>query len=494
VIRQFLTCSTISLSCLWSAGLLVAQGSAVPKNPDQVRLNRAPVSDAVLTVHLPVPEGRTLPNGLRVLVLSDHSAPVVSLTLSVNGAGPLLEPEGQAGVAGLTSSAMRVGTTSRSSKQLSEAIDTLGAHIETTAPLASSVALVTAGGLSENFGSWFDLFADVVLHPSVDPNEYSSLQQRSIAGLEQRRVNPNQIATERMFGDLYKGYPAEHYRPSAAQLAAVTREQILAWHGERYVPQNSILAIAGDISANQAFALAQKKFGTWQKTDLQPVVPIVSSEEKKVSEDTVTLVERPNSVQTTLAIGKIGISRVDPDYFPLLVGNAILGGGTSGRLFSNLREQHGYTYGAYSSLSPSDYAGPFIASADVRNAVTEAALTEFLKEIKRMATEKVSADDLRRAKRSIVAGFALSLESPATLLNQAITRERYHFPADYWNTFPAHINAVTADDIERVSGARLSPGQMHIVAVGGADLVPVLQHFGRVQQFDANGHLIPSKP
>jgi zinc protease len=494
VIPQFLQRSALSFCCLCSAGLLVAQGTAVPKIAEQVRLNRAPVSDTILEVHLPVPEARTLPDGLRVLVITDHSAPVVSLTLSVEGGGSLLEPDGQAGVAGLTSLAMRLGTTSKSSKQLSEAIDTLGARIETAAPLSSSTAIVNASGLSENLGSWFDLFADVVLHPSVDPKEYSSLQQRSIAGLEQRRTNPTQIATERMFGDLYKGYPAAHYRPSAAQLANVTREQVLAWHKVRYVPQNSILAITGDISAGHAFALVQKAFGAWQKSDFQPVVPIVPVAEKETSEATVSLVERSNSVQTTLAIGKVGINRIDPDYFSLIVGNSILGGGPSSRLFTNLREKHGYTYGAYSSLSASEYAGPFIASAEVRNAVTEAALTEFRKEIKRMATENVSTDELRRAKRSIVAGFALSLESPSTLLDQAIIRERYHFPPDYWNTYPTNINAVTADDIKSVFAARLAPDQMHIVAVGGTDIVPVLQRFGRVQQFDVNGHLITSKP
>jgi zinc protease len=494
LISKFLPCSVLSLACLSSVSSLAAQGTVPIKAPEQVRLNRAPVSDAILAVHLPEPETRTLPNGLRILVLCDRSSPIVTLTLSVQGAGPLLEPENEAGVAGLTGPAMRAGTTSKTSQQLSELIDTLGSEIESVAPLSSPTALVTGGGLSENFNVWFHLFADIVLHPSLDPTDFALVQQRAIASLEQRRANPTQIATERMFGDLYKGYPAGHYRPTAAQINALTREQILAWHDERYVPQNSILAIAGDIDARQAFALAQKEFGGWRKTDFQPEQSVLATQENRSSKDTISLVQRANSVQTTIEIGKIGISRVDPDYFPLLVGNSILGGGLTGRLFINLREKHGYTYGAYSSLSASEYAGPFIASADVRNLVTEPAILEFRKEISRMTTEDVPPDELRRAKRGIVAGFALSLESPSTLISQAITREQFHFAADYWNTYPSNINAVSADDIKRAFAAKLSPDQMHIVAVGGSDLVPVLEHFGNVQQFDVNGNLIPSKP
>jgi len=187
-------------------------------------------------------------------------------------------------------------------------------------------------------------------------------------------------------------------------------------------------------------------------------------------------------------MGNIAIDRRHPDYFAVNVMNTIDGGGGSARLFLNLREEKGYTYGVYSSFTALKYPGPWSAGGDVRTEVTEGAMTEFLKELNRIRDEKVGADELEEQKRSIVASFALSLESPAQLLNYAITRKIYNLPDDYWDTYPAKIMAVTADDVQRVARQYVNPQTQQVVVVGDAKKIKsVLEKFGHVEVYDADG-------
>jgi predicted Zn-dependent peptidase len=199
-------------------------------------------------------------------------------------------------------------------------------------------------------------------------------------------------------------------------------------------------------------------------------------------------------VQTTLALGNIAIDRRSPDYLPMLVMNDILGGGASARLFLNLREEKGYTYGVYSSFSAGRYPGPWRAGGNMRTEVTEEALKEFYYEIRRMRDEKVVAEELEESRRSIAASFALSLEQPARVLSFAVTRIFYRLPADYWDSYPARVMAVTADDVQRVARKYLNPDSLQLVAVGDADKIKaILEKYGAVEVYDSNGILLPEK-
>jgi len=471
-----------------------AQQPANEEVTKQVRLGRAPVSNSVLAVHLPEPPVQTLPNGLRYVILPDHSTPLVNISLSIQGAGPLLEPSSQRGVAALTASILRQGTTSRTAAELAEAIDRLGANIGANAPLGAEAVTVYGGGLSKNVQSWFPLFADVVLHPAIDSEELKLTLRRQLATIEQRRSDPGTIATDRMYRDLYDDFPAGYYLPSAAQVSSLTQDQIRAFHTERYVPQNAVLAIQGDIEPAIAKAMVEKLFTGWKPTSYNPQVPSLPTADTSTSAHTIAFIERANSVQTELAVGKVGIRRIDLDFFPLTVANYLLGGSSTGRLFTNLREEKGYTYGAYSSLAAVQYPGPFIASTEVRSAVTTEALQEIQKEIARLSQEDVPIDGLQRAQRGIVAAFALSIERPATMLSQQITRIQYSLPIDYWNTYPAHISSVTAKDIRRVSSSHLDPTQMHVVVVGNREILTRLATFGKISEFDTQGQPVVGKP
>ncbi len=202
----------------------------------------------------------------------------------------------------------------------------------------------------------------------------------------------------------------------------------------------------------------------------------------------VYLVDRPNSVQTSLMMGNISIDRRDPDYIPMIVMNQVLGGGAAARLFINLREEKGYTYGAYSNFTALKYPGPWLVYADVRTEVTDGAMTEFVKEIQRIGAQRVPESELEDAKRSLVASFALGLEEPSTALNYAIIQKIYGYPSDYWDNYAARVMAVTGDDVLRVAKKYVDSATMQIVAVGDASKIKtVMEKYGPVEVYKTDG-------
>jgi predicted Zn-dependent peptidase len=205
----------------------------------------------------------------------------------------------------------------------------------------------------------------------------------------------------------------------------------------------------------------------------------------------IVLIDRPGSVQTVLQLGTLGIERTSPDYFAVLMADRVLGGGPSGRLFLNLREDKGYTYGAYSSFGGSRFRGTWGASSEVRTDVTEGAMKEFMYELNRLRDEAVPAEELENAKRAIVGSFALSLDQPQSLLQNIILQKLYNLPADYWDTYPQKVAAISAADIQRVAKQYIDLGHLQVVAVGDAAKArEVLAKYGKVEVYDAEGKLV----
>jgi zinc protease len=449
------------------------------------RKNRAPVSKEILKVTLPRATEATLSNGLTVLIMENHRLPMISMQLNISGAGPLFEPANMPGLASITAQMLRQGTKTRSSVQIAEQAALLGAEISAASGFGSSATVMNASGLSDNFDQWFALTTDVLLNPSFPADELDRLKQRMKAQLRQQRANPNFLSQERFNRAVYGSHPAAIVSATSESIDAVTSAMLAKWHQDRYAPQNAILGITGDVKAAEIVPKLEKVFAAWKKTDLKEVLP---ENPKAIGVKKVMLVDRPNSVQTTVVLGNIAIDRRDPDYFALNVANHILGGGTTGRLFLNLREEKGYTYGVYSSFTAVKYPGPWRAGGDVRTEVTAGAMTEFFKEFQRLREEKVSETELDEAKRAIVASFALSLESPEELLGDAIVRKIYGFPPDYWDTYPAKVMAVTADDIQRVTRKYINPDNLQVVAVGDVSKIKsVMEKYGPVEIYDAEG-------
>ena len=462
----------------------LAQDEAVA--PSKVeRKDRAPVSREILQVKLPKPVEAKLKNGLTVLIVEDRRAPYISMQLHIGGAGALFEPVGMAGLASITAQMLREGTNSKTSLQIAEEIDRLGASINTGASFGSPDVVLSAAGLSDNFDVWFAIATDMLFQPSFPADELEKLKQRLRVQLREQRSGANFLLNERFNRAVYGDHPAAKVSATAASLDALKRETLVQWHRQRFVPQNAILGIAGDVSAKDLLAKLEKRLAGWKKTELQPTWP---ANPVAANARHVLLVHRPNSVQTTVALGNIAIDRRSADYPAMIVMNDVIGGGASARLFLNLREEKGYTYGVYSDFSALRYPGPWRAGGNMRTDVTDGALVEFFKEIRRIRDESVPSKELDESKRSIVASFALSLEQPSRVLNFAITRKLYGLPADYWDTYSSKIAAVTAEDVQRVARKYLNPETLQLVAVGDATKIKtILEKYGTVDVYDTNG-------
>jgi zinc protease len=343
---------------------------------------------------------------------------------------------------------------------------------------------LTASGLSDNFDGWFAIVSEVLLHPSFAVDELEKLKQRQRVQLRQQRSSASFLASERFNRAVYDGHPAAIITPSEKSIDALSRDALIRWHRERYLPRNSILGIAGNVRVAQLIPKLEKWLKDWEPGGFKeewPPDPAAASARK------VFVVDRPNSVQTTVALGNIAIDRRSPDYFPMVVMNHILGAGT-GRLFLNLREEKGYTYGVYSDFTALHYPGAWRAGGNMRTEVTAPALEEFFNEIRRIRDQDVPQPELEAGKRAIAASFALSLEQPASPLNFAIAAKRYGFPPDYWDRYAEKIMAVTAADVRRVAGKYLDPGDMQLVVVGDAEKIkPAVVKYGPVSVYNTDG-------
>jgi zinc protease len=473
------------------ASLAFGQGGAAPAQQQQqttkgaVVKGKAPVSKEVLKVKLPRAEEAKLANGLQVVLLRSTKVPTFNMQMVVLSGG-LSDPADYHGLASFTASLLREGTKTRSSKEISEQVDALGATLGANSGFSSMTTNVTAGGLVENLDQTLELFADVVRNPTFPQAELDRYKTRTLSQLQLQRSFPQFLAQEQFNRAIYgTSHPASIVAPPAESLKKLTTKDLAEFHAKYYRPNNAILAIVGDVTMKEIMPKLEKAFGSWEKGDVpSTTIPAAPAQ----GEAKIYLIDRPGSVQTVLQLGTLGIERTSPDYFAVLLADRVLGGGPSGRLFLNLREDKGYTYGAYSGFSGSKFRGTWISSSEVRTDVTEGAMKEFMYELKRLRDEKVSAEELDNAKRAIVGSFALSLEQPQALLQNIITQKLYNLPADYWDAYPQKVDAITTDDVQRAAQKYIDLGHLQVVAVGDASKArDVLSKYGKVEVFDAEG-------
>jgi zinc protease len=446
---------------------------------------KAPVNKEVLKVKLPRAEEATLKNGLQVLLLPAHKLPTFNMQMVVLSGGLADKPDYH-GLASFTASLLREGTTKRSSKDIAEQVDALGATLTATAGLSSLTSTVSTSGLVENLDQTLDLFADVIRNPTFPQTEVDKYKTRTLAQLQFQRSIPQFLAAEQLNRAIYgANHPASFVAPPAESIKKLTSKDLADFHSTYYRPNNAILAIVGDVTMKDIMPKLEKAFGDWQRADV-PATTIPPAPAQ--TESKIYLIDRPGSVQTVLQLGTLGIERTSPDYFAVLLADRVLGGGPSGRLFLNLREDKGYTYGAYSNFGGSKFRGTWVSSSEVRTDVTEGAMKEFMYELNRLRNQPVSAEELDNAKRAIVGSFALSLEQPTTLLQNIITQKLYNLPADYWDTYPQKVAAITAADVQRVAQKYIDLGHLQVVAVGDATKArEVLAKYGKVELYNAEG-------
>jgi predicted Zn-dependent peptidase len=347
-------------------------------------------------------------------------------------------------------------------------------------------SVVNTSGLVENLDQTLDLFSDVIRNPTFPQAEVDKYKTRTLAQLQFQRSIPQFLAAEQFQRAIYgTSHPASLVSPPVESLKKLTSKDLADFHSTYYRPNNSILAIVGDVTMKEILPKLEKVFGDWQKGDV-PAVTIPPAPAQ--AESRIYLIDRPGSVQTVLQLGTLGIERTSPDYFSVLLADRIFGGGPSARLFLNLREDKGYTYGAYSNFGGSKFKGTWVASSEVRTDVTEGAMKEFMYELNRMRNETVPTEELENAKRAIIGSFALSLEQPATLLQNIVTQKIYNLPADYWDTYPQKVSAITAADVQAAAKKYLDMDHLQVVAVGDAAKArEVLAKYGKVELYDAEG-------
>jgi zinc protease len=466
---------------------LLAHRQTVQAPPSQgvVIKGKAPVSTNVLKVTLPRPAEADLPNGIHLMVLEDRRAPQVSFQLLIPGAGGYYDPADLPGLASFTAAEMREGTPAHTSQQISEQLETMAAALTVSTGPAAVDATLFGSSLTENLDALMALSAEVLLTPTFPDEEFARYKQQRRAGLVSQRSNPGFLASEMFNKALFGDHPSGRISITAEALDRATRANLVEFHKTHYVPDHAVLAMAGDISMAEARKLIDAKFSGWVKAGTPAVT---STDPAAVGPPKVYFVARPNSVQTSLVVGTQSIQRTDPDYDVLNVMNQVIGGGPTGRLFVILREAKGYTYGAYSSLGAGRFRSAWSASMDVRTEVTDPALTDLIAEITRIRNEPVPEQELADRKRGMVASFALSLESPAGVLSNYITRWIYKLPADYWDKYPERVMAVTQTQVQAAAKKYLDPSRLQIVAVGDPTKVAdLLKKFGPVETYDTNG-------
>jgi predicted Zn-dependent peptidase len=459
------------------------RGKAAPAKTVE-RKHRAPVNKEILRVRLPRPQEVKLENGLSVLVLEHHKLPVVNFALWIK-TGALTDPKELPGLAKFTAEMLREGTTHRSSTQLANDVDEIGASLGATAEYGASISTVNASGLVENVERILELMSDMVLNPTFPGDELEKYKTRQLAALEQQRSLPAFVAREKLFQVLYRDFPAAIVSTTPGAVAAVTTAHLQQSHSRYYVPSNALLGVVGDLAPERAVELIRKYFGGWKDHAVeQPSVGTVPAP----APAKVYLVDRPDSVQTNIVAGNYAVRRADPEFIPLTVMNRILGGGPSARLFLNLREEKGYTYGVYSDFDADIYRGPWIVNTEVQTAVTDGALRELMAEFKRIRERRVPQAELDEARRAIVAGFALSLEQPATLLESWMLVKYYNLAPDYWDRYTQEVAKVNAEAVQQAAQKFVDLEHLQIVCVGnGKQIKDVLKKYGPLEVYDTDG-------
>ncbi len=491
--KRSLLCNRIGVAAAiasLAACLAFGQATMQPQSlKGAVIKGKAPVSKEVLRVALPKAFETKLGNGLQVIVLENHKLPTFAMQMVILSGG-ISDPPGKPGVAMITAQLLREGTKTRNSKQIAEEVDSLGASLMAGSSLSSTESMVTGSGLTDNLDQLMALFADVILNPTFPADELNKLKTRMVAQLRMARSQPGFLAMEMFNKVIYPNHPASRVLLTADEIQALKPEMLVEFHSTYFRPNNAILAMVGDVKPAEIVARLEKAFASWQRGDVPATATPKTSEPGTTK---IYVVDRPGSVQTNFILGTQTIERTDPDYYALQVMNRIVGGGPSGRLFMNLREDKGYTYGAYSNTSAGKWRGTFQASAQVRTAVTDGSMKEFMYELNRIRDEKAPPEEFDNSKRAIVGSFALQLESPQSILQNILTQKIYGLPSDYWDTYPQKISAQTADDIQKVARKYIDLSRLQVVAVGDAkQIVEPLRKYGTVEVYDSEGK--PVKP
>jgi predicted Zn-dependent peptidase len=428
-----------------------------------------------------------LDNGITLLVVENDKLPRVTFRLIVD-VDPVLEGN-KTGYVSMTGSLLKQGTNNRTKEVLDEEVDFMGATLFTGS------SSIYGSGLSKYAEKLMELMADVALNPSFPQAEFDKLMKQEKSGIESTKDNPDALSGRVFNNTLYGANHPYGELQTEATLDNITIDDCRNFYNTYWAPNHTYIAVVGDIKGRKAKKLVRKYFGNWERKEIPshqyPAPP-------KPANTVVNIVNRSNSSQTVLRLGNtIDLKPGDPDIVNLALANQILGGGSMGRLFQNLREDKAFTYGASSSYDDDRLVGRFNANASVRNAVTDSAISEFMTEFNRLRTETVNEEDLQAAKNNIAGSFGRALESPQTIASFGLNILRYNLPADYYENYLQRMDKLTAADITAAAQKYINSNAMTITAVGKAsEIAGALEAFGPVTFYNYKGEQVeaPSMP
>jgi zinc protease len=439
---------------------------------------------------LPPVDDFRLANGLRVVAVRQSAVPLVTARLILD-AGAEHEPAAKNGVATLVTSLLPEGTAEIPGPELAERMERLGAQFQTAAGQNSALVAVTA--LKPVFGEALGLAAQAAMAPAFPERDFERVRQQGITAHVQAQSTVEGLANE-TFARAVFAPQAPYSRPAsgtAASLQSITREDALQWHRAMYVPGNATLLLVGDLTTDEARRLAEQAFGSWRGTVVPRPRPANSA--RPVSATRVILVDRPGSVQSAIRIGQASVGPEDADYLRLTALTQILGGAFNARINQNLRERHGWTYGAFASYNPFRGAGTLFINSSVRTNATDSAVAESVREYRRIVDEAVPAEELASAAGNLAGSFPASVQTVQGLASRMQSLLVWGLPLDFYATYGPRLTAFTPADIATVGRGKLTPAALTVVVAG--DLASIeapirALNLGQVEVWSPSGERI----
>ncbi len=441
-----------------------------------------PPVGAVPNVDYPEVKQQRLPNGLTVMALTERRLPRVSVRLAIPG-GRVANPPHNLAALQVGTDLIFEGTRRRTSSELAEALDRFAIQADTDVYLESSRFFVSV--LDSYLEEAFQILSEVLLEPSYDPQEFEKLKVRWMSFLISERAQPSLLASERTMKALFPEHPYSRVSIPLDHLQDLTRDTLISVLERRITPNQACLLVAGPIVLEEAVDLATRHFSAWKPAEIKgPVIPEV--DEPKTGR--VLLVHRPHSVQSRFEVAGPGLARSSPEFLCLRLANQVLGGGASSRLFLNLREDKGYTYGAYSLLRGYTRSGFYSAAADVRSDAVLEAIGQTLKELQRMRDGEPDSAEMELARAELIGDFVRRMETATSMGGLEIDRRLNQLPADYYQAYIPALQKMSPARVLECSRRYFDPERVVITVVGDADqLLGPLGSLGKVTVYDTQG-------
>lgn len=427
---------------------------------------------------------KTLPNGVRVLIAENRNAPIVAMrTLVRSGADH--DNAQLAGLASLVAELLDEGAGTRDAIQLAEEVGLLGGALGTGADWDASYISIDV--LSRNAEPSVSILSDVSARATLPPDGFDRARSERLTEILQQRDEPSSIAGKRFAALLYgEGVYGNSVVGNAESVARISLDDVRRFYEQHYVPNNSSVVVAGDVSTADATSMVEQTFASWKKGN-EPPKPNVTP--RAIESSRIYIIDRPQAVQSEIRVGHIGVPRSCEDYFALSVMNALLGGVFNSRINLNLRERHGYTYGARSQFAFRRQGGPFVVAAPVRNEVTRESVEEVLAELRRIRTGDIETQELDDTKNYMMGVFPATVQSSSDIASRLVDMELYGLPEDYFDRYRENIAAVGREEIEHVAKKYIDPDRALIVIVGSAKAIrePLGQLGFPVHELDIEG-------